>query len=223
MRSATLIALATLVAATPFAAQAKKKKYYPPPPPPVVYQYDYAIAFTCGSNPADLVRAVPGDYAIAVDIRNPSGAAALVDMQLQLTFPPGGMMPAYPSEEITQTIYPNAPIQVSCAELMGDTFFFQYPPAPLPYRQGLLLLSSLTPLQVFATRTAAGLAGGISMQTEPIPPSPVVYQPEPVGSKITICHRPPGNPGNAHTISVGVAAWPAHQAHGDTEGACVAP
>jgi hypothetical protein len=40
------------------------------------------------------------------------------------------------------------------------------------------------------------------------------------GGQMTICHIPPGNPKNAHTITVGVAAWPAHKAHGDYEGAC---
>ncbi|MEZ4753622.1 MAG: PilC/PilY family type IV pilus protein, partial [Bdellovibrionota bacterium] len=38
--------------------------------------------------------------------------------------------------------------------------------------------------------------------------------------RITICHIPPGNPANAHTITVSQNAWPAHQAHGDTEGSC---
>jgi hypothetical protein len=40
--------------------------------------------------------------------------------------------------------------------------------------------------------------------------------------KITICHIPPGNPGKAKTLTIGVSAWPAHQAHGDKEGACPA-
>jgi hypothetical protein len=38
--------------------------------------------------------------------------------------------------------------------------------------------------------------------------------------KVLICHRPPGNPGNAHTISVPPSAVPAHLAHGDTLGPC---
>lgn len=38
--------------------------------------------------------------------------------------------------------------------------------------------------------------------------------------KITICHIPPGNPAKKKTLTVGASAWPAHQAHGDTEGAC---
>jgi hypothetical protein len=38
--------------------------------------------------------------------------------------------------------------------------------------------------------------------------------------KITICHIPPGNPGKAKTLVIGASAWPAHQGHGDKEGAC---
>lgn len=40
------------------------------------------------------------------------------------------------------------------------------------------------------------------------------------GGKITICHVPPGNPANAHSITISANAWPAHQAHGDQLGAC---
>ncbi|MGH2536779.1 MAG: FecR domain-containing protein [Candidatus Promineifilaceae bacterium] len=39
-------------------------------------------------------------------------------------------------------------------------------------------------------------------------------------AQVTLCHRPPGNPANAHTISVGEAAVSAHLAHGDIAGAC---
>src|SRR5260370_7433692 len=38
--------------------------------------------------------------------------------------------------------------------------------------------------------------------------------------KETICHFPPGNPANAHTIRVGAPAVPAHLAHGDHLGPC---
>ena len=38
--------------------------------------------------------------------------------------------------------------------------------------------------------------------------------------RITICHIPPGNPDNAHTITVSVKAVPAHLAHGDHCGSC---
>lgn len=37
---------------------------------------------------------------------------------------------------------------------------------------------------------------------------------------ITICHIPPGNPENPQTITISENAWAAHEAHGDTLGAC---
>ncbi len=37
---------------------------------------------------------------------------------------------------------------------------------------------------------------------------------------VEVCHVPPGNPSNAHTLTVGAGALPAHLAHGDTEGPC---
>ena len=40
--------------------------------------------------------------------------------------------------------------------------------------------------------------------------------------KVTICHKPPGNPGKGKTLEIGASAWPAHQAHGDTQGPCPA-
>ena len=38
--------------------------------------------------------------------------------------------------------------------------------------------------------------------------------------KVVVCHMPPGNPDNAHTITVGSPAVEAHLKHGDTLGAC---
>jgi len=43
--------------------------------------------------------------------------------------------------------------------------------------------------------------------------------------KVTICHVPPGNPDNAHTITIGAPAVPAHLANhpGDAIGPCPEP
>jgi hypothetical protein len=39
--------------------------------------------------------------------------------------------------------------------------------------------------------------------------------------QVTICHRPPGDPGNCHTMTVGAKAAEKHVAqHGDTFGEC---
>lgn len=40
------------------------------------------------------------------------------------------------------------------------------------------------------------------------------------GDTFAICHIPPGNPQNAHTLTISENAWPAHQKHGDTIGSC---
>lgn len=40
------------------------------------------------------------------------------------------------------------------------------------------------------------------------------------GEQIEVCHIPPGNPSKKKTITIDASAWPAHQAHGDTKGAC---
>ncbi|MCI0731732.1 MAG: hypothetical protein L0332_34105, partial [Chloroflexi bacterium] len=44
--------------------------------------------------------------------------------------------------------------------------------------------------------------------------------PSPTPKALVICHIPPGNPDNAHTIIISSSAWPAHLAHGDTLGEC---
>lgn len=40
------------------------------------------------------------------------------------------------------------------------------------------------------------------------------------GEKIAVCHIPPGNPDNAHTIVISINALHAHLAHGDSIGGC---
>jgi len=39
--------------------------------------------------------------------------------------------------------------------------------------------------------------------------------------KVLVCHHPPGNPGNAHTICIGAPAVPTHLVHGDYLGECL--
>jgi mannose-6-phosphate isomerase-like protein (cupin superfamily) len=54
----------------------------------------------------------------------------------------------------------------------------------------------------------------------PPPPAPPQDNGQPAG-KVTICHYPPGNPSNRHTITVDLSAWiNGHSGHADTLGAC---
>jgi len=41
--------------------------------------------------------------------------------------------------------------------------------------------------------------------------------------RVVVCHIPPGNTGNAHTITIAASAVPAHLAHGDHLGECEGP
>ena len=69
-------------------------------------------------------------------------------------------------------------------------------------------------------RTAELRAYGL--QDDPsITPDVTLHTCDPAQTKKrTICHIPPGNPANAHTLCVGTAAVPAHLQHGDTLGEC---
>ena len=73
---------------------------------------------------------------------------------------------------------------------------------------------------VVALGAAVALGALVGIKGEgPVETSPAKKQ---YGNKVTICHRPPGNPGNARTIRVGEPAARAHLRNhpGDTPGPC---
>ena len=65
----------------------------------------------------------------------------------------------------------------------------------------------------------AANAAGAAASCQPGVPDPRACDPADT-MKTTICHIPPGNPANAHTLCVGNPAVPAHLAHGDHLGSC---
>lgn len=48
----------------------------------------------------------------------------------------------------------------------------------------------------------------------------ILSMPSFAGSKVEICHTPPGNPQQTETITVGENSVPAHKSHGDKVGSC---
>jgi hypothetical protein len=61
----------------------------------------------------------------------------------------------------------------------------------------------------------------VEIRPTPTPdPRPTETPPPDPGGQVTLCHLPPGNPDNAHTITVGASAVDAHLAHGDYLGPC---
>lgn len=87
------------------------------------------------------------------------------------------------------------------------------------------ILSSSAVLAALCTMLMGGCGGGTSEQED----SNATLSgdelngatAEDASGKITICHVPPGNPANAHTLIVGAPAWKGHSRHpGDHLGAC---
>lgn len=185
----------------PSTSLAKKKKRR-------VYWQQYAVPFTCGDNVADNVRVEPGDYAVAIDIRNAGDADVTLNQTVSLTFPPGGLVAGPVSDTRQDVLLPGESFQVSCDEILGSAFTFQGGgnPQASPYVQGFLVIEGLGALDVNLTQTATGATGEVSVDSE-------MMSPRTVSQKVLLCH---GN----KTISVATAAWPAHQAHGDVLGPC---
>ncbi len=67
-----------------------------------------------------------------------------------------------------------------------------------------------------AARGSSEEVKGSSEEVKEFSNSVIVYS----SSTTTICHIPPGNPGNNHTISIGIPAVRAHLAHGDIGEPC---
>lgn len=212
--TALFIALTVFLLVAPTDADAKKRRRR------VITHQQYVIPFTCGNNAADVSSVLPGDYAIAIDVLNTGAVDITLDEQIHLTFPPGNQMPSHVSDHVSIALTAETATQISCDDLLGSGFVYANPPAATTYVQGLLLLTASSPVHVSATRTAQGAAGDLTLQTEHVQSvgvAPIAQDPD---GKISICHAPPGNPANAHTINVGMASWPAHQGHGDSQGAC---
>jgi hypothetical protein len=183
----------------------------------------YVVKFVCGSSEGeeDASRVVPGRYATSINIFNASGADALFFKNVALTFPPVEQEPGAVSEVIVDQLPARAALQVDCGEIpSGFTFAGGAPISP--YTEGFLVIESPGVLKVTGVYTATNATGGASVDVEEVEGSKVRVTPNGQGQKLTICHHPPGNPSNEHTLTIGAPAWPAHQAHGDTLGACPA-
>lgn len=177
----------------------------------------YVVKFVCGSNDGDVSRVVPGSYATSVNIYNPNLTEVTFNKNLALTFPPEEQAAGPVSDIIVDALAPSSALQVDCGEIPSGFSFTGGAPNS-PYTEGFLVIESPARLNVTAVYTATTPSGGASVDVEDVVGSKVRAKSN--GSQMTICHRPPGNPANAHTLIVGSPAWPAHEAHGDTVGAC---
>jgi len=74
-----------------------------------------------------------------------------------------------------------------------------------------------TVMAIFFVAIAVVLIGGLAITVS----QQTALAAEPTNpKKVTICHIPPGNPDERHTITVAASAVDKHEEHGDTIGAC---
>ncbi len=125
-------------------------------------KFSYAAKFVCGFNPQKTDRIVPGLYATAINIHNPSNKSITFRKKVALTFPPPEQRAGEVSEFIIDTLGPDEALEVDCGEIPKG-FVFANPPTT-PYVKGFLVIQSPKSLDVTAVYTAGGeSAFGIPM------------------------------------------------------------
>ena len=194
------------VALLPFTAEAAKVKI----------RFRYTVKFTCGSVVSNGMPVVPGDYATSVNLQNASAAPIIVRKAIALSFPPEAQ--GRVSEQMEGALRPHGARQVDCSAIPSE-FSFTEPTATDGYVEGYLTLWSTGPLHVTGVYTAAGGTGQVSVDVERVS-GQTLKRFAGDRNKLVICHVPPGQPDRRHTLLIDRAAWPFHEAHGDTIGRC---
>lgn len=213
IRSFAVSALAVVgaagMAASPAAAKSKQVEWF-----------QYAVSFTCGENQGEAQRVVQGEFATAVNLFNAGSTDVTLHKSIALTYPPAEQAAGAVSGQIEDVLAPGTALQVDCQELQNEFVFASPAPVATDHQQGFLVIESDRPLHVEAVYTSAGATGDVSVDVERVAERKVFPRPFVRPTQVPICHFPPGNPDNHHTILVDVAAVPAHRAHGDTLGPC---
>jgi hypothetical protein len=216
--AASTIALGLMLAAAPDSAQAKNKDKGDEGGGGSLEWFQYVALFNCGHDTSGApVRVVPGFYATAVNLYNGNAEAVTLRKSLALAFPPEEQASGETSDQIEEVISPGTALQVDCGEIRNE-FVFPNPPPATDHVQGFLVIESRKSLHVEAVYTGSGVPGDVSIDTRQIAERRVI--PRSLANKVKICHFPPGNPGNRHTITIDASALSAHRAHGDTLGEC---
>jgi hypothetical protein len=183
--------------------------------------FQYVVQFNCGRDAGTApIRVVPGFYATSVNLYNANPDAVTLRKHLALAFPPVEQATGEVSDQIEDVVSPGTALQVDCEEILNE-FVFPNPPPATDHRQGFLVIESDKSLHVEALYTSSGpTVADVSIDVERIAEKKVRPRAFVQPSKVVICHYPPGNPGNRHTLVVDSSAVSAHRGHGDTVGAC---
>ena len=182
--------------------------------------YQYAAKFACGSSDGSGPMAA-GDYATALNLRNPTDQTVRLRVKVMATYIGGAVIqPVVESEDSNMRgVLPLQPYEargVGCEQILN-----RVPDVGDELVEGFVVILTVRSLDVVAVYTASG-DGEVAMDVETIAQRLVQREWEgPEEGKVEICHLPPGNPDNAHTIEVDRSALPAHLEHRDYEGECV--
>ena len=134
-------------------------------------RFQYSAKFVCGVNPSFIDRVVPGVYATAINIHNPSNRKVRLFKKVALTYPPKEQRPGRISKFIEDRLGPDQALEVDCGELPpnGKEFVFSPPPPSTPYMKGYLVVFSNRSLDVTAVYTqATARRGPVSIDVEQI-------------------------------------------------------
>ena len=179
----------------------------------------FSVPFSCGSSEGG-GGAVPGDYRTRISALNVSDSEAQARIRVALTEPRNGR-----SEWVRVALRPGAARSIDCEAIRDDLFMFPEQDlmadlvAPR-FFEGFLVIQVHGLLEVVAHYTASG-QGEVSSQMTSIEGRPArIPKPRKGEEGYEICHIPPGNPSNAHTIEVEDGAVDAHLRHGDHRGEC---
>lgn len=193
----------SLVFSSPALAKKKKRASFS----------SYAIPFTCGTTDGTM-GAVAGDYATAVTVTNVSLSDTMARARVQLTHPTTML-----SDAIRRTLPARRSFQVDC-DTLENAFIQPVPEEAGAFAQGVLTIDSRQPLSVVVQTSATGSEGGISVENRQVPGTVVHLRRARDEDDEKVCHIPPGNPRNLHTIRVDRSAVGAHLGHGDYRGEC---
>jgi hypothetical protein len=174
----------------------------------------YAIPFTCGRND-ERGSTVRGDFATAISVTNLNSSEVKVRARLQLTEPDPER-----SDRIRRKIASGRSFLIDCETLLDGEFLIPMPRDVDRFFQGVLTIDSLDTLQVVVQSSAAGPDGGVAIDHRQATAQVMKMPRDSDDDEVEICHIPPGNPRNRHTIEVDEAAAGAHVAHGDYRGSC---
>ena len=204
-----LVVTASLVIGSPAFAKKKKKTRYDE-------WYTYTVPFTCGVNEFVGESTVPGEYATAVSITNANPFDTSARARVQLTEPSDSR-----SDRIRRKLRAGRSFLIDCEMLLGGAFIQPVPLDVDTFYQGVLTVDSRARLNVVVQSSASGPDGGIALQSRQVGPLVIKHRrDDDDDDQVAICHAPPGNPDNRHTIYVGKSAVDAHRRHGDEMGEC---